>query len=61
MTDIRKVYHMGDTEVVALDSASLTVGTHEIVALGPTWFGQDHVVLDHRRHRVGHQRNGLRQ
>jgi putative ABC transport system ATP-binding protein len=41
MTDIRKVYRMGDTEVVALDHASLTVGANEIVALvGPSGSGK---------------------
>jgi putative ABC transport system ATP-binding protein len=41
MTDIRKVYRMGDTEVVALDHASLRVGANEIVALvGPSGSGK---------------------
>lgn len=41
MVDIRKVYRMGDTEVVALDHASLTVGANEIVALvGPSGSGK---------------------
>ncbi len=41
MADIRKVYRMGDNEVVALDHASLTVGADEIVALvGPSGSGK---------------------
>lgn len=41
MADIRKVYRMGDNEVVALDHASLTVGANEIVALvGPSGSGK---------------------
>lgn len=41
MTDIRKVYRMGDNEVVALDHATLTVGGDEIVALvGPSGSGK---------------------
>ncbi len=41
MTDIRKVYRLGDNEVVALDHASLTVGVDEIVALvGPSGSGK---------------------
>jgi putative ABC transport system ATP-binding protein len=41
MTDVRKVYRMGDTDVVALDSASLTVERDEIVALvGPSGSGK---------------------
>jgi putative ABC transport system ATP-binding protein len=41
MTDIRKVYRMGDNEVVALDHASLTLGANEIVALvGPSGSGK---------------------
>ena len=42
MTDVRKVYTMGDgSEVVALHNASLTVGANEIVALvGPSGSGK---------------------
>ncbi len=41
MSEVRKVYRMGDDEVVALDHASLTVGADEIVALvGPSGSGK---------------------
>lgn len=41
MTDVRKVYRMGDTEVIALDHASLTVAADEIIALvGPSGSGK---------------------
>lgn len=41
MTDVRKVYEVGDSEVVALDHATLTVGADEIVALvGPSGSGK---------------------
>ena len=41
MTDVRKIYRMGDSEVVALDHATLDVGADEIVALvGPAGSGQ---------------------
>jgi putative ABC transport system ATP-binding protein len=41
MDDVRKVYPMGDEEVVALDRATLTVGSDEIVALvGPSGSGK---------------------
>ncbi len=42
LTDVRKVYTMGDdSEVVALDRASLTIGGDEIVALvGPSGSGK---------------------
>ena len=41
MSDVRKVYSMGDNEVVALDHATLTVGADEIVALvGPSGSGK---------------------
>ncbi len=41
MSDVRKVYSMADNEVVALDHASLTVGSDEIIALvGPSGSGK---------------------
>jgi putative ABC transport system ATP-binding protein len=41
MTDVRKVYRVGDEEAVALDRANLTVGSEEIVALvGPSGSGK---------------------
>ena len=41
MTDVRKVYAVGDSEVVALDHATLTVGADEMVALvGPSGSGK---------------------
>ena len=41
MENVRKVYRVGDSEVVALDHATLTVGSDEIVALvGPSGSGK---------------------
>jgi putative ABC transport system ATP-binding protein len=41
MNDVRKVYRVGDDDVVALDHATLTVGSDEIVALvGPSGSGK---------------------
>ena len=41
MSDVRKIYRVGDDEVVALDHATLTVGSDEIVALvGPSGSGK---------------------
>jgi putative ABC transport system ATP-binding protein len=41
MNDVRKVYRLGDNEVVALDHAELTVAADEIVALvGPSGSGK---------------------
>ena len=41
MSDVRKVYQVGDDEVVALDHATLTLGEDEIVALvGPSGSGK---------------------
>jgi len=41
MQDVRKVYGSGDTEVVALDHASIAVGDDEMVALvGPSGSGK---------------------
>ena len=41
MSDVRKVYSMADSEVVALDHATLTVGSDEIIALvGPSGSGK---------------------
>jgi putative ABC transport system ATP-binding protein len=41
MSDVRKVYRMADSEVVALDHAELTVASDEIVALvGPSGSGK---------------------
>jgi putative ABC transport system ATP-binding protein len=41
MQDVRKVYGSGDTEVVALDHATITVGDDEMVALvGPSGSGK---------------------
>jgi putative ABC transport system ATP-binding protein len=41
LSGIRKIYSMGDEEVVALDHATLTVGSDEIVALvGPSGSGK---------------------
>ena len=38
---VRKVYEVGDTEVVALDHAELTIESGEIVALvGPSGSGK---------------------
>ena len=41
MDDVRKVYRVGDAEVVALDRVHLTVGADEIIALvGPSGSGK---------------------
>ena len=41
MVDVRKVYDVADTQVVALDNATLTVADNEIVALvGPSGSGK---------------------
>ncbi len=41
MSDVRKVYRMGDTDIVALDHATLTLDSDEIVALvGPSGSGK---------------------
>ena len=41
MNDVRKIYRVGDSDVVALDHATLTVGSDEIVALvGPSGSGK---------------------
>jgi putative ABC transport system ATP-binding protein len=41
MQNVRKVYRVGDSEVVALDHATLTVGSDEIIALvGPSGSGK---------------------
>lgn len=41
MTDVRKTYTSGDTEIVALDHASLALGDDEILALvGPSGSGK---------------------
>lgn len=41
MTNVRKVYTMGDVDVVALDHADLTIGSDEMVALvGPSGSGK---------------------
>jgi putative ABC transport system ATP-binding protein len=41
LTDVRKVYHSGDEDVVALDHATLTVDDGEIVSLlGPSGSGK---------------------
>jgi len=41
LQDVRKVYGSGDAEVVALDHATLTVGTDEVVVLlGPSGSGK---------------------
>jgi putative ABC transport system ATP-binding protein len=41
MSEVRKVYRMGDSEVVALDHATLTVAADEIIALvGPSGSGK---------------------
>ena len=41
MNDVRKVYRVGDSDIVALDHATLTVGHDEIVALvGPSGSGK---------------------
>ena len=41
MNDVRKVYRVGDEDVIALDHATLTVGSDEIVALvGPSGSGK---------------------
>jgi len=45
LTDVRKTYQMGDEEVVALDHASLTLATDEMVALiGPSGSGKTTLV-----------------
>ena len=55
LADVRKVYTLGDgSEIVALDDATLTLASDEIIALvGPSGSGQDHAVLDRRRNPVG--------
>ena len=41
MSDVRKIYEVGDSKVTALDHATLTVGADEIVALvGPSGSGK---------------------
>jgi len=41
MKDVRKIYHTGDDEVIALDRASLRVGDDEMIALvGPSGSGK---------------------
>jgi putative ABC transport system ATP-binding protein len=41
MRDVRKVYNVGDNEVVALDKASITLAADEVVALiGPSGSGK---------------------
>jgi putative ABC transport system ATP-binding protein len=41
MTDVRKVYRMGDDEIIALDHATLTIERDEIIALiGPSGSGK---------------------
>src|SRR5690606_21519023 len=41
MSDVRKIYEVGDSAVTALDHADLTVGADEIVALvGPSGSGK---------------------
>ena len=41
LTDVRKTYPSGDSEIVALDHATMTVGTDEMVALiGPSGSGK---------------------
>ena len=61
LSDVRKVYEIGDDEVVALDRADLTVERRrDRRARRPLGIGQDDPVLDRRRAAHAHRRRRRR-